>query len=179
MSRRAPGQPIPGTEKTITAAEIAAELGLQPGSEPKEAKPRQLTPNQAAKLARDEYPGEGPDIGLEEITIPGGRDVAAALGVDLAALPVGVEQELGAPQPRPTRRAPDDAPAPTPAPPSPADDAAAKAKLAADFRAHAKKVAEIAERAKASGDPDREAKAAAEVAASRQVGEALKAKGVL
>ncbi len=63
--------------------------------------------------------------------------------------------------------------------PATADDAAAKAKLAADFRAHAAKVAAIAEAAKGSGDADREARAAAEVAASRQVGEALKARGIL
>ena len=180
MSRRTPGMPIPGTEKTVTAAEIAAELGLQPGSAPKDAKPRELTPNQARLKMSDRYVGEPPDDGRVEYVVSAGRDVLDLLGVDPASLPLGVEQELGAPQRRPERRHREggaEAP-PTPSPP-PADDAAAKAKLAADFRAHAAKVAAIAEAAKGSGDADREARAAAEVAASRQVGEALKARGIL
>jgi hypothetical protein len=178
MSRRRDGDPI-GPKKTITAAEQAAALGMQPGSAPKEGAAVALTPTQARKLMSDQWPGEAPDIGWETITVPAGRDVAAALGVDLATLPVGVEAELGPPQPRPERRPHVERESSSPTSSPPADDAVARAKLASDFRAHAKKVAALAESAKQSGDAAREAKAAAEVAASRQVGEALRARGIL
>jgi uncharacterized protein (DUF4415 family) len=174
MSRITPGMPIPGTEKTISAADIAAELGLRPGSAPKEGADVPLTPEQARKLMSDEYPGETPDLGWETITISGGRDVMDVLGVNPATLPLGAEAELGAPQPRPERR-----PHGGGVPPTPPLDASTKAELAADFRAHAAKVAEVAASAKQSGDAAREAKAAAAVRASAEVGEALKARGVL
>lgn len=171
MSRLKPGMPIPGTEQTITAAEIAAELGLKPGSAPREAKPKQLTPAQARRKMSDKYVGESPDIGWEEITVPAGRDVAAALGVDLATLPVGVEAELGKPEPRPERRPESVTTAADTSPPLTEADAD---ELRAKYRAHAAKVKEIAEAAR--GDAVKEARAAEEVRASAALGEALRAK---
>lgn len=147
MSRRTPGMPIPGTERTITAAEIAAALGLKPGRAPKEDGAPAMTPNQARKLMSDEWPDETPDIGWETHTIPAGRDVADALGVDLAKLPVGVEAELGPPQPRPERR-PEAESSP---PPRKAESNAAKtaaAEVRRKVRAHAEKVAARAVAAK-------------------------------
>ncbi len=61
MSRRTPGMPILGTEKTVTAAEIAAEAGTTAGQRPKDAKRRELTPNQARLKMSDRYVGEPPE----------------------------------------------------------------------------------------------------------------------
>jgi hypothetical protein len=174
MSRRTPGMPIPGTERTISAAEQAAALGLQPGSAPKEGARVPLTPSQARKQMSDQYVGETPDIGWETITVPGGRDVLDALGVDPATLPLGVEQELGPPQPRPERR-PDDEGVTTTDAPSPPTAAEAD-ELRAAYRQHAAKITEIAESAKQSGDAAREARAAEQVRASAALGERLKQK---
>jgi hypothetical protein len=101
VSRAKPGDPIPGTRRTITAAEVAAGLGLRPGSAPKEAKPTQLSPAQARRVMSGKDPGEPPDIGLEEFTVPAGRATADVWGVDLAKLPVGTEAELGLGRPAP------------------------------------------------------------------------------
>lgn len=179
MSRLTPGMPIPGTEKTITAAEIAAGLGLKPGSGPREAKPRKLTPAQERLKMSGEWVGDGPDMGLEEFTVPAGRDVLDLLGIDPATLPVGVEAELGRPEPRPERRPDGEGfteAHPTPPPPPAPLDASAADELRTAYRAHAAKVTAIAEAAKQSGDPAREARAAEEVRASAALGERLKAK---
>jgi hypothetical protein len=171
MSRRRPGDPIPGTEGTISGAQQAAALGLQPGSpKGKEAKPQKLTPAQARLKMSDKYVGEGPDIGLEEYTVSAGRDVLDLLGINAADLPLGVEQELGPPQLRPERRP--DAPSP---PPMPDGGASTEAdKLRADYRAHVAKITAMAEAAR--GDAAKEAAAAEQVRASAALGERLKAK---
>ncbi len=174
MSRRRPGDPIPGTQRTITAAEQAAALGLRPGKAPKEGGAPALTPNQARRKMNDEYVGEASDIGWETITVPAGRDVMNALGVDPATLPVGVEAELGRPEPRPERRPDSEGVATTDAPPSqPLTDEAAD-ELRAQYRAHVARVTELAEAAR--GDAAKEAAAAEEVRASAAAGERLKAK---
>jgi hypothetical protein len=117
----------------------------------------------------DEWPGEGPDIGLEVITIPGGRDVMEALGVDAATLPVGVEAELGAPQPRPGR-GPVEAAAPPPArQAAPAPSAAAARKLIQDLKTHIAKVTADAEAARGTGR-ERERAAAESVHKTHAVG---------
>lgn len=182
MRAKRDGQPIPGTAGTITAEQQAAALGIDK-AEPKPA-PLPLTPAQAARKARGEWVGEDltpPDYERSVVSDP--ATVANALGLrpeDFDSVPLGSAPE-GQPIPQPSIRPQVEQKPyePLAAPPEPVADAAAKAKLAADFRAHAKRVAQIAESAKASGDADREARAAAEVAASREVGEALKAKGVL
>lgn len=173
MSRRKPGEPL-GPKQTISAASIAAALGLRPGSAPREAKPRALTPAQARLQMSGKYVGEPPEMGLEEFVVPAGRDVLDLLGVDPASLPVGVEAELGAPQPRPERR-PDDGFTSSPSTPTPPPlDEEAAAELRAQYRAHAAKITAIAEAAR--GDAAKEAKAAEEVRASAALGERLKAK---
>lgn len=173
MSRHTPGMPIPGTEQTITAAEQAAALGMQPGGGPQDCEAPALSPNQARKLMSDEYPGEGVDIGWQRITISGGRDVMDALGVDPATLPVGVEAELGAPQPRPERRLTDQD-GTVPAPPPAAEVRAEAEALRAKYRAHAAEVAGRAEGAR--GDAEKEARAAAEVREVAELGSRLKSK---
>lgn len=170
MSRRRDGDPIPGTKQTITAAEQAAALGMKPGGAPKEAAPQKLTPTQARKLMSDEWPGEGPDIGLEVITIPGGRDVMEALGVDATTLPVGVEAEFGAPQPRPERRPVEGAAEPAARQAAPAEGAALK--LIRDWRTHAAKVTADAEAARGTGR-EREKAAAESVRKTREVGQRI------
>lgn len=173
-----------GPKRTVSARQIASLLGLKDAPPPEPPIPD----SPAAARLRSEGKAKEADALMEaakehhaERVLPAGRDVMAALGVRPEELPVGVEQELGPPPPKPHREdgwQPDgsyDGAVNAPKP----DDAAAKAKLAADFRAHAKKVAALAESAKQSGDAEREAKAAAEVAASRQVGEALRARGIL
>lgn len=187
MRGKRDGQPIPGTEGTITAAQQNAALGIDTTA-PKPAR-LPLTPEQARRQMAGEWIGEDldpPDWEASVVSDP--TTVAKVLGLrpeDFDTAPLGSQPE-GQPiaqpdlrpkiEPRPERR-PDDVSS-TPPPPS-ATDASAKAKLAADFRAHAAKVAELAESAKQSGDAAREAKAAAEVRASTEVGEALKARGVL
>lgn len=171
MSRRTPGMPIPGTEQTITAAEQAAALGIQRGGGPQDCDAPALSPTQARKLMSDQYPGEGADIGWQKITIPGGRDVMDALCVDPATLPVGVEAELGAPQPRPERGS-DSEGVSSPEPKVLTAEAADELRQA--YRAHAAKIKEMA--ASARGDAEKEAKVAAEVRASAALGERLKEK---
>lgn len=179
------GRPT-GVKGVITADEQLAALGVDK-SAPKPA-PLPPTPAEARRQMNDEYVGEDlapPDWERSVVSDP--ATVAQALGArpeDFDSAPLGSQPE-GQPIPQPGIR-PKIEPRPErtvtttrASAPSPVADAASKAKLAADFRSHAKKVAEIAESAKASGDADREARAAAEVAASRQVGEALKARGIL
>jgi hypothetical protein len=171
VSRRRDGDPIPGTRYTITAAEQAAALGMKPGGAPKEAKPQKLTPAQARLAMSDKWVGEGPDIGLEVITIPGGRDVMDALGVDPATLPVGVEAEFGAPQPRPERPVEGGAEPPArQAAPAASQDAARK--LIRDWRTHAAKVTADAEAARGTGR-ERENAAAESVRKTREVGQRI------
>lgn len=180
------GRPT-GVKGVITADEQLAALGIDKTA-PKAA-PLPLTPAQARRRMNDEWPDDDlapPDYERSVVSDP--AQVAQVLGArpeDFDTVPLGSAPE-GQPIPRVNapkiERRPVDTPTASPSPPPPSqsqDDAAAKARLAADFRAHAAKVAEMAESAKASGDADREAKAAAEVAASRQVGEQLKARGIL
>lgn len=185
---RIDGRPT-GVKGVITAEDQLAALGLDKTA-PKPA-PLPLTPAQARARMSDEWPAEDlapPDYERSVVSDP--ESVAQAMGArpeDFDAVPLGSAPE-GMPIPRPSirpkieRKAAEPSTAtasPSPPPPSSQGDAAARAQLAADFRAHAAKVSEMAEAAKASGDATREAKAAAEVAASRQVGEQLKARGIL
>jgi hypothetical protein len=185
MRSKRDGQPIPGTEGRISAAEQAAALGIDK-AEPKPA-PLPLTPAQERRRMNDEWVEDDLTPPDERSVVDDPSTIAAALGLrpdDFDAVPLGSAPE-GQPipqpgirpriEPRPDRQSPGASKTVTTDPPDPA----VKAQLAADFRAHAAKVAELAESAKASGDPAREAKAAAQVAASRQVGEALKLRGVL
>lgn len=183
---RRDGEPI-GPKRTVSARQIASLLGLKDAPPPEPPIPD--TP--AAARLRSEGNAKAADALMEqakehhkEAIVPAGWAVAEMLAVRPEELPVGVEQELGPRPKRPHRDdgwQPDDsyAGAVNAPEPSPADVVAARAKLAATFREHAKKVAAIAESAKGSGDADREARAAAEVAASRQVGERLKSQGIL
>jgi hypothetical protein len=176
------GQPIPGTEGTLTAAQQADMLGLKETAV--KPRPLPLTPAQARLAQEDRWPDESlrpPDYAAG--TVSGAEAVAAAMGArpeDFDATPLGSMPE-GMPIPQPGIRPklkPRDEGATTTKTSTPLD-ASAKAELAADFRAHAAKVAEVAASAKQSGDAAREAKAAAAVRASAEVGEALKARGVL
>lgn len=180
------GQPI-GPKRTISAASVAELLGLKgaPAPEPP------IPDSPAAARLRSEGNEKAADALMEEAkathkesVIPAGWGVAEALALKPEDLPVGVEQELG---PRPKRPRGEEGwqgdgsydatvkPKPEAPSPSPGD----AAELAREFRVHAKRVSELAESAKASGDPAREARAAEEVAASREVGERLKEAGVL
>jgi hypothetical protein len=181
MRAKRDGQPIPGTEGRITAAEQAAALGIDK-AEPKPA-PLPLTPAQQRRRMNNEWVEDDLDPpDYERSVVDDPYTIANVLGLrpeDFDSVPLGSAPE-GQPIPQPgirpkVEREPYEPLQAAPSPPDPQ----AKAKLAADFRAHAKKIAEIAESAKGSGDPDREAKAAAEVAASRQLGEQLRARGVL
>lgn len=178
------GRPT-GVKGVITADEQLAALGIDKTA-PKAA-PLPPTPAQARRAMSDQWADDLTPPDYERSVVSDPEQVAQVLGArpeDFDAVPLGSAPE-GQPIPRPSirpkiERRPVDTPTPSPSPPPPSpDDAAAKAALAADFRAHAAKVADMAERAKQSGDADREAKAAAEVAASRQVGEQLKARGIL
>lgn len=176
------GRPT-GKKGVFTAEQQAAALGLNK-SAPRPA-PLPPTPAQARRAMSDKWADDLEPPDFERSIISGDPEtVAAVLGArpdDFDAVPLGSAPE-GQPIPQPSVRPkveqkPYEPLAPSPPPAAP--DAATKAKLAADFRAHAGRVAEIAESAKASGDATREARAAQEVAASRQVGEALKARGIL
>lgn len=172
------GQPIPGSERVVPAADVAALLGLKDTPPPE---PQQPDSPRAARLRREGKAAEADavmdalrDTHMTRI-VPGGREVADVWGIDGLDLPAGVEQALG-PRKKPQRQdgwEPGRETRETTPPPADA------AKLAADFRGHAAKVAAIAESAKGSGDTEREARAAAEVAASREVGERLKSAGIL
>lgn len=176
------GQPIPGTEGVVRAADVEAVLrpnGV--GGEPKPA-PLALTPKQARLKMSNQYVGDGPPD-WEASVVDSPETVARVLGlrpddfdsgVPIGSMPEGVHYKPGArvkidPRPEPKRAT---------SPPAAGDDVT-RAQLAIDFRAHAKKVAEVAASAKASGDAAREARAAAGVRASAEIGEALKAKGIL
>lgn len=177
------GRPT-GEKGVFTATQQLEALGVRKG-EPKAAS-LPLTPAQARRRMSGQYVGDDlhpPDFERSVVSDP--EAVAQAMGArpdDFDSAPLGSQPE-GMPISQPGLRLKVEhepyEPLKEAPPPNPAADPSAKAKLAADFRAHAKRVAEIAESAKASGDATREARAAAEVAASRQVGEALKAKGVL
>lgn len=174
------GMPIPGTEGTITAAQQADMLGLK--ASPVKPADVPLTPAEARLIAEDRWPDESlrpPDYAAG--TVSGAEAVAAAMGVrpdDLDAAPLGSQPEgmpIQQPAVRPNLQPRPEPSAPTRQPMTP--------ELAAELRAHytalAAKVRGIAKTAKESGDAAREARAAAQVRATAELGEALKRKGVL
>lgn len=179
MRAKQDGQPI-GPKQTITAEEQRRRLGLdKPGPKPAELRP---TPAQARREMSGEWRGEDLDPPDFERSVVSDADaIANALGMrpedfdtPLGSMPEGVPVPLPAVRPNIEPREADEAPRP------PREvDAATAAELRADYQAHAAKIREIAARAKASGDPVREANAAEEVRRSAEVGEALKARGVL
>lgn len=174
------GRPT-GEKGVFTVEQQLEALGFDKAA-PKAA-PLPPTPAQARRAMSDRWADDLAPPDYERSVVSDPEAVAGALGArpeDFDA-PLGSQPE-GMPIPQPAIRPKVEQKPYEPlrsSSPPPVADAAAKAKLAADFRAHAKKVAAIAESAKGSGDADREARAAAEVAASREVGEALKARGVL
>lgn len=173
------GRPT-GVKGVITKEQQLQALGIDKGA-PKPA-PLPPTPAQERRRMSDLWADDLTPPDYERSVVSDPETVAAALGArpdDFDVVPLGSAPE-GQPIPQPSirpkvERKPYEPMGSAPEPPA---DAAARA-LAADFRAHAAKVAAIAESAKESGDAAREAKAAAEVAATRQVGEALKARGIL
>ena len=181
MRAKRDGQPIPGTEGTITAEQQAAALGIDK-TEPKPA-PLRPTPAQARRAMSNEWIGEDldpPDWEASVIDDP--STIANALGLrpeDFDTIPLGSAPE-GMPIPQPgirpkieprRERAHEAAP-----PPDPAAVNAAADELRAQYRAHVRRVTAMAATAKASGDAEREARAAAEVRATAELGERLKAK---
>ena len=152
MSAKRDGQPL-GPKQTITAEEQRRRLGIDRTAEPQPA-PLPLTPAQARRQMAGEWVGDDlapPDYEASVVSDPDA--VAQVLGLrpdDFDSAPLGSQPEgMPIPQPgiRPKVEHEPYEPLKAP-PPSPADDAAAKAELAANFRAHAAKVAEIAASAK-------------------------------
>lgn len=163
MSRRKPGDPIPGTEGKVSAAAIGAALGMQPGSEPKEAKPQELTPNQARLKMDDKYVGEAPDDGRVEYVVKAGRDALDLLCVNPDDLPVGTEAKLGPPQARAGSR-------PAAAADTQPDGAGTvereREQLRADTREHARRQIERTKWAQAHGTAAQKKDAASEATAT-------------
>ncbi len=179
MRAKRDGMPT-GVKGVITREQQEAALGIDKAA-PKPA-PLPPTPSQARLEMSDQWTTEDlipPDFERNVIDDPSAIANALGLRPDDFDAPLGSMPE-GMPIAQPSVR-PKIEPRPETdtAKPAPAPSESDKAELAAYFRAHAAKVAEVAASAKQSGDPAREAKAAASVAASREVGEALKARGIL
>jgi hypothetical protein len=180
MRNKRDGQPIPGTRRTVQAADV--EAILRPTKEPKPA-PLPPTPAQARRAMSDKWADdlEPPDYERSVVSDPDA--IANALGLrpdDFDGAPLGSQPE-GQPivqpgirpkiEPRPEQ---DTAP---PAPSPPPTDAAKQQKAAADliatWKAHAGRIAHAAIQAKGT---DREAAAVAELQKTRALGEQIKRK---
>lgn len=175
-----PGMPIPGSEKTISRSAIAAALGLPAGKPPEPMAPPLSPAQQRAKEAGKPLPPG--DETYERITIAAGRDVLEVFGGEGAAadLPVGVEADLGPPQPKPQGRSEGEAMNG----PSPEESAAEvmrdAARQADEIRAYARSDAERAKaRAQAaieSGTPEEREAAVADARATVAFAQRVKEK---
>lgn len=173
------GRPT-GDKGVITKEQQLAALGIDQNA-PKPA-PLPLTPAQARRQMSGEWIGDDltpPDFERSVVSDP--ETVAQAMGArpeDFDAVPLGSAPE-GMPIPQPGIR-PKIKPRPeratvTAEPSRPLTPEAAD-ELRTAYHRHRARVTAMAESAKQSGDTASEARAAAEVRASAEVGERLKAK---
>lgn len=170
-----------GPKRTVGRRQVAELLGLKDAPRPEPPMPDSPAAARLRQEGRAKAADELMDAAKENFVthvISPGREAMAALGIKPEELPVGVEAGMGPPPPKPKREEgwQDDG-SYDGALNAPATPTAEAAEIAAQYHAHAAKIAAMAEDAR--GDAAREAKAAAEVRASAQLGEALKARGIL
>jgi hypothetical protein len=171
-------------KRKVSAATIAAALGLRDGGEPKPDE--KLSPNQVRQRERGEKVTPTPEEARAEIhTLNPGREIADLWGLTGENMPLNAEADMAPPKPRPSagweggvaERQPftsgKDADA---ARATAAELAREVEQVRQDARASLQRTIRQVETAAESGDPEEKRRAAAEAERARSWGEKLKAR---